>query len=65
MKKLAVIALLSVSITAPAYAMQVKDYPRSLAELEYCVKAQMNKNIAVPEGCKTLWDRAVEKTMSD
>lgn len=61
MKKLAVIALLSVSIIAPTYAMEIKDYPRSLAQLEFCVKAQMNKKIAVPEGCRSVWERVVAK----
>ena len=64
MKKIVVAVLLSASITVPAYAMEIKDYPRSLSELEYCAKAYMDKDIAVPEGCKPLWVRVAQKAMS-
>ena len=61
MKKLVIAALISASVTTPAFTMEIKDYPKTLSELEYCVMAHMNKDIAVPEGCKSLWYRAVEK----
>ncbi|MBU1176272.1 MAG: hypothetical protein KKH72_12780 [Alphaproteobacteria bacterium] len=61
MKKLAIAALLSVSITAPAFAMEIKDYPRTAEEVEYCVKAQMDKDTAVPYGCMTLGQRILYK----
>lgn len=63
MKKLAIAVLLSASVTVPTYAMEIKDYPRNVAELEYCVKAYLDKDIAVPEGCKPLWVRIAEKAM--
>ncbi len=64
MKKLAVVALLSVSVTTTAYAMEIKDYPRNLEELKYCITAQMDKDIPVPYGCKTLLQRVAEKVLS-
>ena len=61
MKKIVIAALISASITAPAFAMEIKDYPRTADEVEYCMKAQMNKNIDIPYGCMTLAQRIVHK----
>ena len=50
------------AFTAPAFAeINIGDYPRTAGEVEYCVKARMNKSIALPEGCKTLGERLLTK----
>lgn len=61
MKKLAIAVLLSASITVPAFAMEIKDYPRTLEELNYCVEVYFTKGATIPEGCKPLWVRVAEK----
>ena len=64
MKKIVVIAALSLSMTVPAFAMEIKDYPRTAAEVEYCAKAQMDKDIELPYGCMTLGQRILYKLSS-
>mgnify|MGYP006909111014 CR=1 FL=1 len=61
MKKLIVAVALSASMVVPAFSMDIKDYPRTAAEVEYCYKAQMNKDIEVPYGCMTLGQRIYYK----
>lgn len=64
MKKIIVIAALSLSMTVPAFAMEIKDYPRTVEEAEYCAKAQLDKDIAIPYGCMTLGQRILYKLSS-
>jgi len=55
MHKLAIAAIAALAFSIPAVsAMEIKGHPRTLAELEYCVKAYMNKKIKLPDGCKTI-----------
>lgn len=64
MHKIALVAIATLCFTAPALAgMEIKDYPRNAAELEYCAKTYMNSD-KVPEGCKTLGHRLTDKLVA-
>lgn len=66
MRKLTIAAVAALAFTAPAFAaMDIKDYPRTAAEFEYCVKARFDHNIQLPEGCKTLGERLWERLAAD
>ena len=65
MKKIIVVAALSLSMTVPAFAMEIKDYPRTAEEADYCAKAQLDKDIEVPYGCMTLGQRILHKLTSE
>lgn len=67
MKKFAIAAIAALAFTAPALAdnaMMIGDYPTTLAEVEYCWKARMDKDITLPRGCKTLGERILADVTS-
>jgi|GEM_PF-3343841 len=57
MIRLTLAAAAALAFTTSAFAHDIGDYPKTAADLEYCVKARLDSDIDVPYGCRTLTER--------